>query len=283
MDKGWSKLDIAMIKKTILYLICLWVFFSGVGCGKKFAWITPFQPFKKTITKDCQSMGESVQKRAIDYCVFGDGEDVIFIIGSIHGNEPAGKLLVEKLGEYLDEKPDLLVGRKVVLLAAANPDGLASRSRFNANRVDLNRNFEAANRINNKRSGYHALSEPESVVIYNLIEKYKPDRIVSIHQLIDAGSEKFRHGHLRRRRPPALIDYDGDAKALAELMSVHSNLPVKKMGARPGSLGSYAGIELDIGIITLELPGQATDYDSDRLWNLYGQGLVAAITYDENM
>ena len=66
-------------------------------------------------------------------------------------------------------------------------------------------------------------------------------------------------------------------------MSAHINLPVRKMGARPGSLGSYAGIELGIPIITLELSRQAIDYDSDELWQLYGDGLVAAITFNEGM
>jgi len=260
------------------------VFSAIAGCTPKMARPVSFLSIEKTIAKKyCQRIGESVQGRPIDCCVFGDGEDVIFIIASIHGNEPAGTPLVEKLIEYLDENPELLVGRKVVLLPIANPDGLAGNWRFNANGVDLNRNFAAANRINNKRFGLKAMSEPEAIVIDELIRKYQPDRMVSIHQLVGSYTKIPYMRHLKRRRVSALIDYDGDAEALAKIMSARTGLAVKKMGAYPGSLGSYAGIELGIGIVTLELPKRATGYDSDKLWELYGDGLIAAITFSNDM
>jgi protein MpaA len=131
--------------------------------------------------------------------------------------------------------------------------------------VDLNRNFPSANRINERQSGAAALSEPEARVIKQLIEQYAPDRIVSLHQ------------------PFSCIDYDGPGTTLAVRMAQYCNLPVKKMGAIPGSLGSYAGVDLGIPIITFEMRQNDSGLDSNILWQRYGKALVAAIVYPERV
>lgn len=208
-------------------------------------------------------VGTSVQRWPIVYSVLGSGPDVSFIVATIHGNEPAGTTLVRRLTTYLQQYPDLVSGRTVVLLRAANPDGLAHDSRFNAHGVDLNRNFEAANRVNSKESGLKALSEPEACIIRHIILQYKPNRIVSIHQ------------------PLACIDYDGPGQALADHMAQYCDLPVKKLGARPGSLGSYAGVTLGIPIITFELRPTDSQLGSWTLWQRYGRALLAAIVYPD--
>ena len=191
----------------------------------------------------------------------GQGPDTTFILATIHGNELAGTPLIQRLAEYLQQHTDLLQGRKVVLLPVANPDGMANNSRYNANGVDLNRNFAAANRRNNAQHGYSPLSEPEAAAVASLIRQYSPDRIVSIHQ------------------PSSCIDYDGPAWSLANHMAQHCDLSVRKLGAQSGSLGSYAGLTLHIPIITLELPGNADSLNEDSLWQRYGPALVAAVVY----
>ncbi len=197
--------------------------------------------------------------------VLGQGPDVTFILATIHGNEPAGTPLVRHLAEYLEQYPYLLSGRTVVLLPVANPDGMTYNSRFNAHGVDLNRNFATANRLNSRRFGHTALSEPEARAIDQLIRQYTPDRIVSIHQ------------------PLACIDYDGPSTALAVRMAKYCGLPVKKLGAKPGSLGSYAGLTLDIPIITVELLPADIAPDPERLWQRYGTALIAAIVYPDTV
>jgi protein MpaA len=210
-------------------------------------------------------VGRSVENRPIECLMFGEGKDVILILASIHGNEPAGTPLVRSLEEHLQRHPQLLQGRRLVLLPVANPDGLAHNRRHNARGIDLNRNFATNNRINSPTSGYRALSEPEARVIERLIRQFSPDRIVSIHQ------------------PLACIDYDGPAHLLATRMAQHCNLPVKKLGAKPGSLGSYAGLRLGIPTITLELPGRASRLNRQSLWQRYGAALVAAIVYPDSV
>ena len=125
-----------------------------------------------------------------------------------------------------------------------NPDGVAAGTRHNAHGVDLNRNFEAANRENSRQYGMVGLSEPESRALHGLIVTYRPDRIISIHQ------------------PLRCIDYDGPASGLARVMVAECDLPLQKLGARPGSLGAYAGATLGIPIITVELPTQAGTWSS---------------------
>lgn len=197
------------------------------------------------------------------YLGLGEGPDVIFILATIHGNEPAGTPLVRRLIRHLQQNQELLTGRTVVLLPVANPDGLAYGTRFNVHNVDLNRNFIAANRRGDVQGGPEALSEPEARAIYQLIQQYSPDRIVSIHQ------------------PLNCIDYDGPGAQLASHMAQYCDLPVKKLGARPGSLGSYAGVTLGTPIITFEMLAEDSDLDTESLWRKYGRALLAAITFPQ--
>ena len=194
----------------------------------------------------------------------GEGDDTVLIMATIHGNEPAGTPLVNHLIDHLRHNRDLLEGRRVVLHAVANPDGMAAETRENIRRIDLNRNFETANRVDDDTNGLRPLSEPESRALNSLIKEYSPDRIVSIHQPLDC------------------IDYDGPGRALATRMAQYCDLPVKKIGARPGSLGSYTGETLGIATITLELPGEASKDSDQVLWDKYGKALLAAVLYPEH-
>lgn len=206
-------------------------------------------------------VGRSVQRRPIMIQVVGEGRDTILVMASIHGNEAAGTPLVERLSDHLRRNLHLLEGRRVVLLPVANPDGVAANTRENIRRIDLNRNFEAANRVDDETNGFRALSEPESRALYTVIKEYEPGRIVSIHQ------------------PLNCIDYDGPGQALATRMARHCDLPVKKLGTRPGSLGAFTGETLGIATITLELPAAASRLREEALWQKYGKALLSAVVY----
>ena len=223
----------------------------------------PVVPGKASVTVHAFVPGSSGEGRPIECHHVGQGEDVILIMASIHGDEPAGTPLVYRLAEHLRARPDMLTGRQVVLMAVANPDGLASGTRHNANGVDLNRNFPAWNFAPSPDHGPGPLSEPESRAIKAVLDAYKPHRVVTIHQ------------------PVACVDYDGPAENLAWAMGRWVDLPVKRIGSQPGSLGSHVGVELGIPIITLELPASASSLDDDALWQAYGNCLLAAIVYPE--
>jgi protein MpaA len=208
-------------------------------------------------------VGTSVEGRPIEYCVLGRGDEVVFIMGTIHGDEPACKPLVERLGSHLRSNPDLLANRRVVLMPVANPDGLERSTRENVRGVDLNRNFPAENFVSSRAHGTDPLSEPESKAIQAVLDRYRPVRVVSVHQ------------------PYGVIDYDGPGEALAHAMAAHCELPVKRVGSLPGSLGSYVGLTLGTPMITLELPESAGKLSEQQLWDAYGDVLLAAIRFPE--
>jgi len=255
MDKKWVKI------LTVCVLFGVMVF---AGCVEPVQYPEIVGELPSSVfPAQYHIVGSSVQNRPIMCFVLGAGSDVTLIIATIHGNEPAGTPLVRSLSWYLRRRPEMLAGRKVVLMAVANPDGLANDSRYNAKGIDLNRNFEAANRVNSKQTGLAALSEPEARTIKQVIQQYRPDRIVSIHQ------------------PLNCIDYDGPARMLADRMGQYCVLPVKKLGARPGSLGSYAGVTLGIPIVTFEMLPADSQLSSQALWSKYGRAMLAAILYPD--
>lgn len=198
--------------------------------------------------------GLSREGATIPVIVLGNGPDTVLLIASIHGDEPAGTPLLFSLHAYLESHPEELRGRTVVLVPKANPDGFASASRENSAGVDLNRDFPASNR----RAAAMPL-EPETRALLAVIDAHTPDRVVSIHQ------------------PLRCVDFDGDGGQLAHAMSAACGLPVKRLGARSGSLGSYLGMDRGTPVITLELPGHAHSLDAHRLWDRYGQALIVAV------
>ena len=251
-----------MNRKITIFLSLLSASLMLAGCQKTQEISDDEMLPKPMIEHDMR--GQSVEGRSIDSLVLGSGEDVILIMATIHGDENAGTPLVHKLIDHLRANTQLLDGRKVVLMPVTNPDGLVAEQRYNIRGVDLNRNFEAANRKNSTINGLTALSEPESRFIKKVIAKHNPNRIVSLHE------------------PLNCIDYDGPGTDIAEHMGRYCNLPVKKLGSRPGSLGSYAGNTLGLPIRTVELTENDRWEDEDGLWKRYGQMLLAAIAYPDN-
>jgi len=245
-------------RMTMRLLLCA-LLLLPTGCQTT----TIVQQVAAPINPNFFSVGQSVQGRQIECQVLGEGPDTAFIIASIHGDETAGSPLVRRLSDHLQANPHRLIGRRVILLPAINPDGMAHSIRENANGIDLNRNFPAANRENNERYGFTELSEPEAQIIAMLVELYAPSRVIAIHQ------------------PLACVDYDGPAQALAARMAQLTKLPVKKLGTRPGSLGAFLGEELGIPTITLELPRGVDKWNETKLWEAYGDALVAAVVFPD--
>jgi murein peptide amidase A len=226
--------------------------------------VDPYAPkIVSPLTTQTEIIGQSVQNHPIECFRFGSGPEVILVLASIHGNESAGTPLVWKLIEHLQKDRRLLANRTIMIIPVANPDGAATGTRENVNEVDLNRNFPAANRINITEYGTHPLSEPESLALKEVVEANRPAIVVSIHM------------------PLSCIDYDGPAQLIAENMGRVCDLPVTKLGARPGSMGAYIGETLGIPIITLELRPTDSSLTADELWAKYGRALVAAIVYPE--
>ncbi len=157
----------------------------------------------------------------------------ILVIGVFHGDEPQGKFLIENYLKHNDSS--------LLFIPCLNPDGLAQNIRTNANGVDLNRNFPTENweltEKNEFFGGTAPASERETKFLVNIIEKYKPRLILTLHA------------------PFKVVNYDGDAEYIAQKISKIIRYPVEaNIGyPTPGSFGTFAGIENKIPTITLEL------------------------------
>ena len=212
-----------------------------------------------------RTVGASVNGRPIVTWTLGTGPEVVLILASIHGSEPAGTPLLGRLQREVIADLGLLAGRTLCLVPIANPDGYVAGKRHNLHGVDLNRNFPASNFSQRRRHGPEPLSEPESRALFELIQEIDPDRVVSIHQ------------------PLAVLDWDGPAEGLAWAMAGECDLAVKRLGSRPGSLGSYVGLDRATAIITVELPREASALEEEELWQRYGRMLLTAIVFPAHL
>jgi hypothetical protein len=187
----------------------------------------------------------------------------ILIVGGTHGDELTSVSVTMRWIEKLNRHHSGLFHWHLAPLM--NPDGVlkSGATRTNANGVDLNRNMpsndwqrnalkywvEKSSEDPRKYPGEMASSEPESQWLIDEIDSFKPDAIISVHA------------------PYGVVDFDSLLLNTApkSLGKLHLNL----LGTYPGSLGNYAGINLDIPVITLELPHSwimPSEAESTRIW-----------------
>ena len=191
--------------------------------------------------------GYSVEGREIRGVILGEGQRCKLLFAVIHGDEPLGAPLLERLVEELQDRPELLSGRKVVVIPVVNPDGLRRNIRRNVRKVDLNRNFPARNFKPSTDHGPVGESEPETRALVKAIRQFNPSAILAVHA------------------PLHCVNWDGPADDVARRMARSSGYPPKpSIGyPTPGSLGSYAGHDLRIPTVTLELPDGIT---AEKAW-----------------
>ena len=178
------------------------------------------------------TLGRSVNGTAIEAFTFGTLDHPMIVMAAIHGDEIASAYIAKKLIDVLNAEPARVRRGGVVVIPVANPDGLAIKSRLNANKVDCNRNFPAKNFKASMRAGFRsgksAASEPETRAIIAAIDQFKPAALISIHA-ITGGRE--------------CNNFDGPGEPLAKLLAQHNGYRVTPTIGypTPGSLGSYAG------------------------------------------
>lgn len=136
-------------------------------------------------------IGYSVKGRPIIAYYYGGGPATILFTGGIHGSERSGSYIMRDWVSYLDSYAyKIPAGRQVVIVPDVNPDGLAVSSRYNANNVNLDRNFPAANWKSDIDTssglvvgggGASPLSEPETRALASLTTSLRPRLEVSFH------------------------------------------------------------------------------------------------------
>jgi murein peptide amidase A len=159
--------------------------------------------------------------RAIDVGPETDGGPKVLVVGCIHGNEPAGIAIASSLISHPPpHTADLWV------IPDLNPDGVATGTRQNAHRVDLNRNFPWRwRRLGSpgfpQYSGPRPLSEPESRFAYRLIRRLRPQITIWFHQ------------------PLGLVDDSGGNPAVERAFARLAGLPFRRLPRYPGSAASW--------------------------------------------
>jgi protein MpaA len=249
----------------------------------------------------------SVLGDPLPWIVFGDTQDeekpsfkekdVTIIMCGVHGDEITPvKFCFDSMSYFKSvyADPEMVkkdFSNKIVIIAPlVNPDSFfkVRPTRVNARGVDVNRNFPTKDwardarklwiaslkRDKRRNPGVVANSEPEVVFQMNLIKRYGPDKIISVHS------------------PLTMIDYDGpgtlvigaiDGTKAHELLSRMSkdasDYRIEDYPFFPGSLGNWAGKERDIPTYTLELP-TSDPSKSVMYWRQFKSAIHNAVAHD---
>ena len=225
------------------------------------------------------------------WTVFGDETsetskaNTTVILCGVHGDEITPiKFCWDLINEL--QKSASFQDKLIIVAPLVAPDSffVEKPTRTNGRGVDVNRNFPTADwkadahkrwkqqlkSDKRKFPGHAPASEQETVFQMNLILRYKPNKVISVHA------------------PLTLLDYDGptligegnkSAKMLLEQMSNKaSGYKVSNYPIFPGSLGNWAGKEKHIPTYTLELPNSNPGETSD-FWILFKDAVMFAIDH----
>ena len=155
-------------------------------------------------------IGQSVQGRNIDAYTYGNGKTHIVLVGGIHGGyEWNSVVLAYKFIDYFDADPKTIPAYlTVTIIPDANPDGvykvtgipdrftstdvstntqILASGRFNANNVDLNRNFDckwqpkSTWQSKTVSAGTAPFSEPEAQALRDFLLRNNQSLVIFWH------------------------------------------------------------------------------------------------------
>jgi protein MpaA len=179
-----------------------------------------------------------------------DAPNRYLVMGQMHGDEPAGPLVV--LNRLLKSTP--IDDVALWLVPTMNPDGRRRGTRTNARGVDLNRNFPSKTWVNQGKgtrywSGPRPASEPETRSIVRFFSRVKPQTVISIHQ------------------PLASVDFSGGDRDVTQWLSRHLNLPKSHIHiSGGGTMTSWYNAKFPLQTaVTVELPPGTTPEYRDHV------------------
>jgi predicted deacylase len=167
------------------------------------------------------------------------------VVGSMHGDEPAGTRVVRRL-----RSASVPPGVDLWLVPTMNPDGTAAGRRTNDHGVDLNRNFpwhwRLAGAGTSTWSGPEPASEPETRAVQALLRQVRPRTVVVLHQ------------------PLFGVDsYHAKSMTLVRRLARELDLPVRTFdcgGGCHGTLTEWQNARLPGRAVTVELARTASDW-----------------------
>ena len=161
--------------------------------------------------RSTKTIGTSAEEREILVHTFGDGDTRILLVGGVHGGyEWNSILLAYQMIDFFVANPEEVPSEMTIdIIPNLNPDGLyaatglsgrfsatditdysmhtTGKGRFNANDVDLNRNFackwapESSWRGKTVSAGSEPFSEPEAQALRNQVETTNPQAVIFWH------------------------------------------------------------------------------------------------------
>lgn len=169
------------------------------------------------------TIGRTHQGRRIRAFRLGDPDapSRYLVIGSMHGDEPAGRRVAAQLRQLTAPR-----GVQLWVVPTMNPDGLAAGTRTNARGVDLNRNFPSADwrrqgRGTSQWSGPRPASERETRAAVRFLRDLVPHTVISVHQ------------------PLTCVDFSGGDPAVTRWLAARLGLPARTLGASGGNLTTW--------------------------------------------
>lgn len=239
------------------------------SCKKQLKQFKSYVRTDEYLDKACE------QAKVLDSCTSVDGVPIfhvdkstndkgaknILVFSLIHGDEtPAGTV-----GRFWIERLNKISPRNNWrVIPVLNPDGVRLKTRTNANKIDLNRNFPTKDwEINavdywkkqtggqvRKYPGTEPASEPELKCAMKHLETYNPDFVVSIHT------------------PLNVLDFDGPRVTSPNF----DYLPWRSLGHYPGSLGRYMWFERKVPTLTAEFKAASPPNEKiiERLQDVIG-------------
>ena len=195
---------------VVLFLAGLWFLFNQPAPVPTPEPTPEPEPVVEVIaTTSYQVIGQSVEARDIEVFTFGTGETDLLFVGGIHGGYEWNSTLLAY--EVIDELTAVGVPEDITvhIIPNLNPDGLfeatelegrfsaidipdrdihsAGIGRFNANAVDLNRNFDckwapkSTWRGQTVSAGTGPFSEPEAASLRDYVSETGPEAVVFWH------------------------------------------------------------------------------------------------------
>jgi len=155
------------------------------------------------------SIGYSVQGRELSMATIGySGRTAVVVVGSIQGDQTSTRDVVNALINRIhNEKGAIPAGTMFYFIPTINPDGNAANSRYNANGVDLNRNWDTSDwRSDAPVPGYtegkagaggsSPFSEPETKALRDLLQQLQPAdlKVIELHSSVSSPNEIYSAG-----------------------------------------------------------------------------------------
>lgn len=206
------RLTTTKIVIAVIILGFLVAFFSFRSMEK-----TPVKPVETVVVTSpvYKVVGTSVKGRKIESYTYGSGVKKLVFVGGVHGGyEWNSVFLAYRFKDYLDQNSEIIPrDLSIVIIPVLNPDGLflvtgkegrfsvedvsedpkvLASGRFNANGVDLNRNFDckwqpkSTWQSKTVSAGTKAFSEPEVSAFRDFVLENKPDAVIFWHSKSNA-------------------------------------------------------------------------------------------------